>query len=173
MTRREVTKKQRGIVSMENVVNTLLYCYPSFQSVLDGMEKLAYYKAMVSFCDSNRTVEQVEKILQINIQKERLSKIKRIVEYALSDFNKDEYKLIAEKFFNKSYGIKDEYSQRHYFRKQKNLFEKLVLKFEEMGVNEDWFEKNCSDIYFLNAKYLTIKKMGKRKTKNCKTIINI
>ena len=95
------------------------------------------------------------------------------VNAALSGFNKEEKMLIAEKFFKRPYGIKEKYSQRHYFRKQKNIFDKIVLKFEEMGVNADWFEKNCSDIYFLNAKYLTIKKLAKTKRKNSKTIKNI
>ena len=138
------------------------------------MERLAYFKAVVSFNDCNRTAEQLDKILIINNQKERLIALKKALEYMLCDLSADEQKLIEEKFFNKTKDIGDGISIRQYYRKQKLVFDKLLLKFNKRGFDQHWFEENFGDIYFLKSRYLTIKKMARKKsTKNRKTIINL
>ena len=151
---------------MENVVKTILYCYPSFQSVIDGMERLAYLKAVVSFTDSNRTVEQVDKILFKNNEKKRLLALKRTIDYMLCSLSADELMLIEEKFFNKKRNIDENISTRQYYRKQKMVFDKIVLMFKKRGFDQTWFEENYGDIYFLKARYLTIKKIARKQPTN-------
>lgn len=159
---------------MENVVNTVLYCYPSFQEVIDGMEKLAYFKAVVSFCDSNKTVEQIDKILQINEQKSRLLRLKSIVEDILSELTDEERLLIEAKYSSRGKIKGHDYCLRHYYRKQNMIFNKIVKLFKARGYDEKWLSSNFFDIYFIKAKYLSIKKITKKnKVANSKSIHNI
>ena len=60
---------------MEIVLKTLLYSYPSLDIVVDGLEKLAEYKAITSFSNCHKTFEQMENIIKINDQMARVKEL--------------------------------------------------------------------------------------------------
>lgn len=167
------SKKIGGTIKMENVVNTVLYCYPSFQSVINGMERLAYFKAISSFKDCTKTLSQIEEILQINSQKERLKNLKRTVECILSQLSTEEKMLIEYKFFKIKPSEDYDCTSRKYFRKQNKLYKKLLEIFKVKSLDNEWFEENYFDIYFLKCKYLRFKTHESKKgVKNSTTFMN-
>lgn len=149
---------------MNLVFKTVLYSYPSFDGVLDGIEKLAYFKALTSYADSNKTLKQIDKILLLNNQADRLKNLKRIVNELLDGLTEEERELLSYKFFRYPPSPGFDYSSRRYFRMQKKLAEKLDKIAKRRGYDERWFSDNFSDIYFLKAKFERLKSIEQRKT---------
>ncbi len=150
---------------MNLVFKTLLYSYPSFDGVLDGIEKLAYFKALTSYADSNKTLKQVDKILQLNNQAARLRLLKHTVNGLIAKLSHEERELLRYKFFRLPPRAGFDYTSRTYYRKQKKLALKLDAIAKQKGYDDAWFCKNFSDIYFLKAKYERLKRMEQQKTR--------
>lgn len=148
---------------MNLVFKTVLYSYPSFDGVLDGLEKLAYFKALTSYADSNKTLKQIDKILLINNQADRLKYLKRTVNELLYGLSPEERELLRYKFFRTPPRPGFDYTSRKYYRKQKKLALKLDCIAKRLGYDEDWFSNNFSDIYFLKAKFERLKNLEERK----------
>lgn len=153
---------------MNLVMKTILYSYPSFDGVLDGIEKLAYYKAVTSYTDCNKTLKQVDKILLLNNQADRLRGLKNIIDGILSDILPEERELIEYKYFRRKNNENFDYTSRQYFRRQIKLAKKLDKIAQKKGFDEAWFDENFSDIYFLKVKFQKLKNLEeKQKTENC------
>lgn len=153
---------------MNNVIKTVLYSYPSFDGVLDGIEKLAYFKAVTSYTDCNKTLKQADKILLLNNQADRIRYLKSIVNGVLSQLLPEERDLIEYKYFRYKKPEDFDYTSRKYFRKQLKLEKKLDKIAQKKGFDEDWFDENFSDIYFLKVKFNKLKNLEEKGgVKNC------
>lgn len=148
---------------MEIVLKTLLYSYPSFNIIVEGLEKLAEYKAITSFSNCHKTLQQMENIIKINDKLARIRELKDIIEGLLSKLTIKERMLIEYKFFKYDMPEGFDYSTRAYFREQTKTFKKLLKMMEKKNYDEEWFKDNYFDIYVLRNKFQrlsTVKEKG-------------
>ncbi len=148
---------------MEIVLKTLLYSYPSFNIIVEGLEKLAEYKAITSFSNCHKTLQQMENIIKINDKLARIRELKDIIEGLLSKLTIKERMLIEYKFFKYDMPEGFDYSTRAYFREQAKTFKKLLKKMKKKNYDEEWFKNNYFDIYVLRNKFQrlsTVKEKG-------------
>ncbi|MDY4186484.1 MAG: hypothetical protein SOX77_01325 [Candidatus Borkfalkiaceae bacterium] len=151
---------------MNLVMKTVLYSYPSFDGVLDGIEKLVYFKAVTSYTDCNKTLKQADKILLLNNQADRIRMLKNTVNEILCEILPEERELLEYKYFKYKKPEGFDYTSRKYFRKQIKFAKKLDKIAEKKGFDEKWFDENFSDIYFLKVKFQKLKKLEEEKVKN-------
>ncbi len=151
---------------MDVVLKTLLYSYPSFNIVIDGLEKLAEYKAISSFSCSSKTVKQMENIIRINEQIAKMDELKAIMECLLSKLSLKEKMLLEYKYFKHEMPDGFDCSSRQYFREQNKLMKKLIKSMENKGYNVEWFEGNYLNIFFLKVKYKKLKKLKQQGSVN-------
>ena len=143
---------------MDVVLKTLLYSYPSFASVKEGLFRLIEHKAVVSFHNCSKTLEQMNNIIKLNNQIAKVSELEKIVQDLLSDLNTKERMLIEYKFFKRQPPIGFDYSSRTYFRAQEKVFKHLLIQMKINKYDHVWFLTNYSDLYFLISKYNSLKK---------------
>lgn len=146
---------------LDVVLKTILYSYPYFEMIIEGLEDLAEYKAITSYKNSNKTLEQMQNILAINGQISKICGLQEIVNGLLAELSPLERLLIEYKFFKATPPKKVNYSARAYFRAQIRVFNKLIERMLQLGYNVDWFKQNYLDLYFLKAKYRKLKKIKK------------
>ena len=147
---------------MEIVLKTLLYSYPSFNIIVEGLEKLAEYKAITSFSNCHKTLQQMENIIKINDRKARISELNCIVERLLNKLTVKERMLIEYKYFKYEMPQGFDYSSRAYFRAQTKTFKKLLKLMENRGYDEEWFKNNYFDIYVLRNKFQKLKAVNEK-----------
>lgn len=149
---------------MNIVLKTVLYSYTALDGIVEGLDELVLYKAVSSFQSSSKTLAQMDKILLLQNQADRLTGLKVLVEDILSRLSDEERRLAEYKFFRKKSGDDFDYSSRKYFRKQKKLEAKLDKIAEKRGINEEWFKREFSDVYFLRVKYSKLKAIAEKST---------
>ena len=147
---------------MDIILKTLLYSYPTFDVAIEGLEKLVEYKALTSFANCHKTVKQMEEIIKINSQSERIYDLKRLVNGFLDKLTLKERMLIEYKFFKYKMPEGFDYCSRRYFREQLKVFEKLLKIMEKNKYDEKWFKSNYGDIFFLQVKYKNLKRTKKQ-----------
>ena len=148
---------------MEIVLKTLLYSYPSFNIIVEGLEKLAEYKAITSFSNCHKTLQQMENIIKINDKLARIRELQCIVERLLNKLTVKERMLIEYKYFKYEMPQGFDYSSRAYFREQTKTFKRLLKLMQKKNYDEEWFKNNYFDIYVLRNKFQrlsTIKEKG-------------
>lgn len=158
---------------MNDVIKTLLYSYPSFDKVLESTDRLVYYKALTSYRDNAKTCSQIDEIIRLNECSSRVNLIKGVIDRLLGELEDIERQMIEYKYFRAKKSYDFDPTNRAYFRKQLRLEKKIERKLEYLNPTEEWFTENFGDIYFLNAKYLRIKKLTQEGKKNAGTARNI
>ena len=151
---------------MNDVIKTLLYCYPSFIDVIKATDKLVYYKAITSYKDNSKTCAQMNEIVLLNERSARLVWIKGVIDQLLAELTPYERQLVEYKYFHIMQDENFDSSARSYFRKQLKLEKKIEKLMDYLKPDENWFYENLGDIYFLRAKYQRIKKMAETCRKN-------
>ncbi len=141
---------------MNDVIKTLFYSYPSFEGVLKATEKLVYFKAISSYKNNNKTLNQMEEILELNDRAARLKQVKSMVEELIDGLLDDEKQLIEYKYFHYHMPEDFDFTSRKYFRRQLKLEKKIDARALSKGIDEAWFKNNLWDVYFLRAKYLKL-----------------
>lgn len=145
---------------MNDVIKTLLYSYPSFEGVLKATEKLVYFKAVSSYKNCNKTIKQMEEILELNDRASRILRAKNMIDELIEGLSDEERKLIEYKYFHYSMGDDFDFTSRKYFRRQLKLERKIAARFLSLGIDDKWFKRNLWDVYFLRAKYLRLSAQG-------------
>ena len=105
---------------MNDVIKTLFYSYPSFEGVLKATEKLVYFKAISSYKNNNKTLDQMEEILELNDRAARLKQVKSMVEELIDGLLDDEKQLIEYKYFHYPMPEDFDFTSRKYFRDVKS-----------------------------------------------------
>jgi hypothetical protein len=142
---------------MEIVLKTLLYSYPSLDIVVDGLEKLAEYKAITSFSNCHKTLQQMENIIKINDQMARVKELHSLTEGILNKLSLKERMLVEYKFFKYELPEGFDHNSRAYFREQTKTFNKLLKIMKNKNYDEEWFKDNYFDIYVLRNKFQKLK----------------
>ena len=142
---------------MEIVLKTLLYSYPSLDIVVDGLEKLAEYKAITSFSNCHKTLQQMENIIKINDQMARVKELHSLTDDILKSLSLRERMLVEYKFFKYEPPSGFDHSSRAYFREQTKTFNKLLNIMKDNNYDEEWFKNNYFDIYVLRNKFQKLK----------------
>jgi hypothetical protein len=149
---------------MEIVLKTLLYSYPSLDIVVDGLEKLAEYKAITSFSNCHKTLQQMENIIKINDQMARIKELHSLTEGILNNLSLKERMLVEYKFFKYEPPAGFDHSSRGYFREQTKTFNKLLNIMKRKNYDEEWFKDNYFDIYVLRNKFQKLKAIKEKST---------
>lgn len=153
---------------------TILYAYPSFNSLAKQIDELVERRALSSMTDFSSCEKQCEKIIDLTQCKDLIFSLKLNVEEVLKKFTKEEIEYFDYKFFRlkpRDYNWCFEPSSRAYFRKQIKLSELFAKRLDRVGVNDEFFEKNCLEIEFFKellkrtAEHEIISKKNKPKKK--------
>ncbi len=134
-----------------NYTRTILYAYANIEAVKEQIDDFVERKALSSMKDFSPAIEQCEKMLEYTAQKVALIELKELTEKALKKLSSYEMDCLEYKYFRrkpKEYFIGFDYESRSYFRKQVRLIKKLSEQFDEVGLSDKWFEKNCLNTNF-------------------------
>lgn len=139
---------------MENYVKVILYGYPLLKTVGKDYEAHVFNKAVLSY-DSPMTAEKLAEYLAGEIlEMRRLEWLKKTVEDVLERLQEEERELLSLRYFGKINRLRDflkrkaeeeGWSERKYFRKQKNLEGKITAMFEGAGVTKELYDKELKD----------------------------
>ena len=135
----------------QNYTRTILYAYANIEAVKEQIDDFVERKALSSMKDFSPAIEQCEKMLEYTAQKVALIELKELTEKALKKLSSYEMDCLEYKYFRrkpKEYFIGFDYESRSYFRKQVSLIKKLSEQFDEVGLSDKWFEKNCLNTNF-------------------------
>ena len=151
---------------MDSVIKTILYCYPYFDEVADGICELAFYKATSSHCNSAKTLQQIERVKNLYEDAKFLRRLKNFVKQALLQLTDYERAIIGCKYFKLNSTILKTKSRRTYYRQQQKAFEKIIAFAKTYGLSEKWFMKNCYQIHCMRNVYNRILKSEKQRQEN-------
>lgn len=146
-----------------NLINTktVLYAYNNVGAVMEQIDDFVERKAFSSMTDYSPCIEQCEKILNYTAQKIALIELKNFADKVILKLNDYERDCLDYKYFKKKpkeHYIGFDYESRTYFRRQVKLVQKIAKAFERVGLNDDWFEKNClTNNFFRELKRRVIK----------------
>lgn len=137
---------------MENYVKVILYGYPLLKTIGEDYELHVRNKAVLSYHSPAEKLAEylAEEILEMR----RLEWLKGTVEEVLKSLQEEERELISMRYFGqikrlrsflKKKAEEDGWSERKYFRKQKNLEKKLASLFKRAGVTEEVYTLELAD----------------------------
>lgn len=149
---------------MDIVLKTILYSYPSYSALIKELETLAENKAVYSYKNCSKTLEQMEEIIQINQQIRKIVELQDVVNRLIGELNEKEKRFLEYKYFKR--GIPEEcyHNYRTYYRVQKRILEKLIDFMLLNGYNSAWLKLNYFDLYFIKMKYNRLKKLKDKGT---------
>lgn len=137
---------------MENYVKVILYGYPLLKTVGEDYEAHVCNKAVLSYYSPAEKLAEylAEEILEMR----RLEWLKGTVEEVLGRLQDEERELVAMRYFGqikrlrsflKRKAEEEDWSERKYFRKQKNLEKKLASLFKSAGVTKELYTAELAD----------------------------
>lgn len=147
----------------------VLYAYPCMDAITEQIDDLVEKKALASMRDFSPCEEQCEKILKLTRQKCTYILLKDKVDNILKSFTSDEHVLLDYKYFHK--GKREDYANydfasRNYFRKQIRVANKFAKKLENLGIDDNWIEKNCLENNFFVELIKRVKEHEQKSQKN-------
>ena len=137
---------------MENYVKVILYGYPLLKTVGEDYEAHVRNKAVLSYYSPAEKLAEylAEEILEMR----RLVWLKGTVEEILGRLQEEECELVSMRYFGqikrlrsflKKKAEEEGWSERKYFRKQKNLESKLASLFKSAGVTKELYTAELAD----------------------------
>ena len=141
---------------MNEHIKVILYAYPKLTETAEGVRAGAYNKAVLSYRTQADTEKIAEKIAEEIMLSQALLDLKDLTEEFINTLDKGERFLLGYKYFRKRVkggeGTLD-YSERNYYRKQVQLFQKACAFFLARGMDEAAFNESFSSFnYFMRAK---------------------
>ncbi len=130
---------------MENA-KILLMTYPKIIGEISLTEEKIYKTCIYSHTSLMPTTLVCEKVLDLIEEKKKLIKLKDLLDRVLACLDKEEYTLIAYKFFNIQPIGEFNYSARSYYRKQNKALERFNFLLNCIGLNDNEIEKNYSNL---------------------------
>ena len=144
---------------MENYAKVVLYSYPLLKTVGRDYEEHIRNKAILSYTGAVDTERLAEYLAGEILRKEKLERLKTVIERIFETLDEEERALLAIRYFGKSdklkkwkagayckEGKKAARSERQYFRLQNRLSEKVGAMLKRFGVTAESFEKEYADI---------------------------
>ena len=150
-------------------VKTILYAYPNIKAVSEQIDELVEKKALASMMDFSPCEVQCEKIIDLTVQKIKLTEMEKLLKTILISFSEHELDCLDYKYFKKKpkeYYEEFDFSSRAYFRKQNALIKKLGLKLEKKGIDDKEFERNYLYINFIKELLKRVIEQEKLSIKN-------
>ncbi|MBQ7407820.1 MAG: hypothetical protein IJW13_00885 [Clostridia bacterium] len=155
---------------MNNVAKTLLYGYPSYGNIIEGLQISAKYKAIKSFGTYKKTLDVYYEIMKLNDLIHRIGGLKLFIEELLEQFTPYEVTIIKACYFNQKAGVELIGSPRKQMRDKLKVEKKFVNILLKEGFDLEYFKNNYFDIYFIKHKYnkivkdsLSAKKLDQRR----------
>lgn len=150
-----------------NYVKVALYAYPTLKTIGEDYQEHIKNMAILSYRGNKSAEELVEKIVETILEKEKLERLKAVVETVLGKLSEEERALIAIRYFGGARKMKnalpvDGWSESKYFRKQARLFNKVCAIVKGTGLTEDVFEREYAsiDIFERVCKFVADGKIG-------------
>ena len=128
---------------------TLLYAYPKLTKIVAEIDDVIDRILLTSMENYTPCVDLCDKIIAYKLQKQKIIEIKGKVERALSKLNVKQLDFLDYKYFRlkpRSYHAEYDRTSRAYFRQQIEVVKKMSERFEIVGLNSDFFEKECLSI---------------------------
>lgn len=148
---------------------TVLYAYANIEEVKEQIDDFVERKAFSSMSDYTPCIEQCESILNYTAQKVALIELKELVEMVLKKLSSYELDCLDYKYFKqkpKEYYSDFDCESRGYFRRQVSLVKKLSESFENVGLTDAWFKKNCLNTNFFRELLKRVEHQEKQNYKN-------
>lgn len=157
-------------------VKTLFYCYGKTEEYLRQIDKAVEHKALASFDNFRPCLEQSENILKLTDKKDKIIKLKLLLDKVLLNFSSQERDMLDYKYFKKKpkeYYENAEWFGRTYFRRQIKILHKASCYLKAYGFTDKKFIEICNEIdYFAEALKRTVL-LEKALEKNRRTKKNI
>lgn len=147
----------------------MLYAYANIEEVKAQIDDFVERKALSSMSDYTPCIEQCEMLLNYTAQKVALIELKGFVEMALKRLSSYELDCLDYKYFKqkpKEYYKGFDCGSRGYFRRQVSIVKKLSEYFENVGLTDDWFKKNCLNTNFFKELLKRVEYQEKQNYKN-------
>lgn len=151
---------------------TLLYAYPKLTKIVTEIDEVIDRILLTSMENYKPCIDLCEKIMAYKLQKQKIIEIKKMIERALTKLNSKQMDFLDYKYFRlkpKSYHAEYDRTSRAYFRQQIEVIKKTSERFEMVGLNSDFFEKECLTIRLFSILLALVieneKKCRKNKTK--------
>ncbi len=148
---------------------TVLYAYGNIEAVKEQIDDFVERKALSSMSDYTPCIEQCESILNYTAQKLILIELKELVGGVLKKLSSYELDCLDYKYFKqkpKEYYSGFDCESRGYFRRQVSLVKKLGTCFENVGLTDEWFKKNCLTTNFFKELLKRVENQEKQNYKN-------
>ena len=148
---------------------TVLYAYANIEAVKEQIDNFVERKALSSMSDYTPCIEQCESILNYTAQKVALIELKELVEMVLKKLSGYELDCLDYKYFKqkpKEYFKDFDCESRSYFRRQVSLVKKIAESFENVGLTDEWFKKNCLNTNFFKELLKRVELQEKQNYKN-------
>ncbi len=148
---------------------TVLYAYANIEAVKEQIDDFVERKALSSMSDYTPCIEQCESILNYTAQKVALIELKELVEKVLKKLSEYEMDCLDYKYFKqkpREYYQDFDCQSRGYFRRQVSLIKKIAEFFENVGLTDEWFKKNCLTTNFFKELLKRVELAEKQNYKN-------
>lgn len=149
---------------MVNYAKTILYAYPKLKAVakfVDGKFNASMVKGRYDVMLAKDCLDELIRLTEIkSVLLDCFNQVTKI----LSELTKEEYEIVAYRFFGKKFtSLKNvEQLDRSYYRKLQKIVNKVRAKLSRVGITEEWF----------NEKFLCfpfVKELHRRVLRRCKT----
>ena len=147
----------------------MLHAYANIEAVKEQIDDFVDRKALSSMSDYSPCIEQCESILNYTAQKVALIELKELVERVLRGLSSYELDCLDYRYFkqkHKEYYKDFDCESRGYFRRQVSLVKKLGACFENVGLTDEWFKKNCLNTNFFKELLKRVEEQEKQNYKN-------
>lgn len=166
---RQKTGKGRRESVNKLYTKTLLYAYPKLTKIVAEIDDVIDRILLTSMENYKPCIDLCEKIMAYKLQKQKIIEIKKMVERALTKLNAKQMDFLDYKYFRlkpKSYHAEYDRTSRAYFRQQIEVIKKMSERFETVGLNSDFFEKECLSIRLFSILFGLVVEQEKKCRKN-------
>ena len=123
-----------------NFAKALLYAYPHVEKLAQGIEIQIKKKAHKSVSDIRPVEKQANEIIDLIEKRYLLRDILEAVEDTVGSLKKEYQAYIAYRYFGKPLEV-EVVKDRQFYRKIEKLVKHLATKFDEIGVDDKYFEE--------------------------------
>ncbi len=130
---------------MENA-RIILTMYPKILGEISLIERKIFKKCVYSHSSRESTMKLCDDVLSMIEQKNKLLKLKDLVDRVLACLDKHEYELVAYKFFDIRPIGEFSYSMRSYYRKQNEALNRFSFLLDCIGLTRDVIDSEYSKL---------------------------
>ena len=125
-------------------VKTILYVYPSMETLVEAIEVSIQNGAVLSYRSRRGALSDCERIAEDVLLQKRLLLLKEQADGFLQGLTADERFLLEYRYFRRKkvlqgYSFTLPYTERSYFRRQERLLKKATAYFSVRGMTEERF----------------------------------